>query len=150
MVLPLLLLVGCTPTIVLSPDEPEPASPQPERAVIEFAIELEEFDDVADGPKRFRSVWHVEAEELAGVGATIDFIRLDISNRDGDQSERSEIGGRELADACGTNVIEASSTWSCDVLLEFNIDDLRGRQRFTFGVHDALGNTFELVVESDD
>ena len=88
--------------------------------------------------------------ETAGLGADINFIRLEIFRATGEFVERQEIGAGALIQQTGSNRIEANSIRLLPVVFRFNATVQRGRtMRLTIGFTDDRGNnlgaTFDWV-----
>ena len=84
--------------------------------------------------------------ELGGVGATINFIRLDVFRATGFFEERQELSGARLRrELLGRIRIEANSRGYLSVIFWFRATVKRGRGlEVTVGLTDDNGNVFEL------
>jgi len=84
--------------------------------------------------------------ETAGLGANINYIRLDVLRATGELEERSEIGANEIVSALGTNRIGPNATWQNVVVFFFRATIKKGRQLIvTVNLTDDRGNTVNLT-----
>lgn len=84
--------------------------------------------------------------ETAGLGANINYIRLDVLRATGELEERSEIGANEIVSELGTNRVGPNATWQNVVVFFFRATIKRGRQLIvTVNLTDDRGNTVNLT-----
>lgn len=95
------------------------------------------------------SIFQVEIRlmETAGLGANINYIRLDYLRATGELEERSEIGADDIANVLGTNRLDASSTWQQTVGFFFRGSIKRGRELIvTVNLTDDRGNNIDRTA----
>lgn len=92
----------------------------------------------------FRLSFLATLRESAGVGANINFMRLQIQHADGRQETR-EVGSAVLIQTCGTNRVEANSFFQCRVSWDFNLDNFEGGLFLVVQVTDDRGNVLQAV-----
>jgi hypothetical protein len=86
--------------------------------------------------------------ESAGLGANINFIRVDVFRATGLFEERQEIGSGQIIAQTGSNRLEASQTRNMTAILTFNATVKRGRiLRLTLGTTDDRGNSVDHVAD---
>jgi hypothetical protein len=80
-------------------------------------------------------------QESAGLGANINFIRVEIFRPTGEFVERQEIGSGEIVNQTGTNRLEANESRDMTVIMGFRAAVKKGRIiRLTVGMTDDRGN----------
>lgn len=85
--------------------------------------------------------------ESAGLGANVNFLRLDVLRATGELEERSEVGADEIVNALGTNRLDASSTWEQTVTFFFRATVKKGRRLVvTADLTDDKGNPIERTT----
>ena len=83
--------------------------------------------------------------ETAGLGANINYIRLDYLRATGELEERAEIGADDIVSELGTNRIGPNATWQEVVIFFFRASIKRGRQLIVIvNLTDDRGNTVDL------
>jgi hypothetical protein len=100
-----------------------------------------------NGSRRYAVDYSIRLQESAGLGANIDFLRLDLTGPSSG-SERTEIGGATIASRYGTNRVPANGTWSNTVTFEFNLANAQGPAELLVQVTDDRRN--QLVADFDD
>lgn len=75
--------------------------------------------------------------ESAGVGAHINFVRLDMYAATGEFIERQEIGANQIGSALGSNYIRGGGS-------------VRARVTFPFRSTIKAGRTFDVIVDFTD
>ena len=125
---------------------PTPTPPQPSQASI--TVEVLGFGAVASGSGNLFAIG-LRLTETAGVGANINFIRLEVFRATGEFEERQEIGAGQITSQTGSNRLAANSTRDLNpVLFTFNATVKSGRIiRVTTGFTDDRGNNFEFVED---
>ena len=84
--------------------------------------------------------------ETAGLGANINYIRLDYLKATGQLEERSEIGANDIISELGTNRIGPNATWQEVVGFLFRASIKKGRQLIVIvNLTDDRGNTVDLT-----
>jgi hypothetical protein len=84
--------------------------------------------------------------ETAGLGANINYIRLDYLRATGELEERAEIGADDIGSELGTNRIGPNATWQEVVVFFFRASIKRGRQLIVIvNLTDDRGNTVDLT-----
>ncbi len=144
-------LVGCSDD-TLPPVGPSgvtngtlPPPPPPPSAVI--SVEVLDFGGLATGQGNLFFV-EFKMTESAGVGANINFVRLEVFRATGELEERQEIGAGQILAESGSNRLEASQTREESVLFGFRATVKKGRTlRLTIGFTDDQGNNHDIVEE---
>jgi hypothetical protein len=79
--------------------------------------------------------------ESAGLGANINFVRVDVFRATGQFEERQEIGAGEIVNQTGSNRLGANESRNMTVIIGFRATIKKGRQiRLTVGMTDDAGN----------
>ena len=125
---------------------PTPTPSQPSQASI--TVQVLGFGAITSGQGNLFGIG-LRVTESAGVGANINFIRLDVFRATGQFEERKEIGAGQITAQTGSNRLTANSTRDLDpVLFLFNATVKKGRIiRVTVGFTDDRGNNFEFVED---
>lgn len=93
-------------------------------------------------------VFDLTLTESAGVGANINFIRLEVFRATGEFEERQEIGSGAITAQTGSNRLDASGTRVFNVGFAFNATIKTGRvMRVTVGLTDDRGNNSDLAID---
>jgi hypothetical protein len=90
----------------------------------------------------------VRITESAGVGASINFIRLTLL-RGGVEVERREITAGAITSGLGTNRVAANGTVTATLSFDFNITDFNSF-RLDFNFTDDRGNVLQATLSSVD
>ncbi len=132
-----------------SPSSPTPAAPSatsptaPSRASVTAAASNGVV--LASGSGNLVQLL-VALRESGGVGANINFFRLDIYRATGEFEERSEIGSGQIIAGIGDNRLEANSTESVTLTFFFRATVKKGRQMLlTVNLTDDRGNNLEAT-----
>ena len=143
------VLAGCGDEGGSTPTSPAPAptttrQPRPPRKAIihlDANIPAVRVTDQGNGV-----ILDINLVELGGVGATINFIRLDVFRATGFFEERQELSGARLRrELIGRTRVEANSRRRFSVIFWFRATVKRGRGlEVTVGLTDDNGNVFEL------
>lgn len=89
----------------------------------------------------------IRLTESAGVGAHINFFRLDVYRATGEVEESSEVGASDIVAGIGNNRLEPNSTWENVVIFFFRATIKKGRQLVvTVNLTDDKGNRHELTA----
>jgi hypothetical protein len=92
--------------------------------------------------------FQIRLQESAGLGANINFIRVDVYRATGQFEERQEIGSGQIVNQTGTNRLNANETRNMTVTIGFNATIKSGRIiRFTVGMTDDRGNNQDKVQD---
>lgn len=84
--------------------------------------------------------------ETAGLGANINYIRLDYLKATGELEERAEIGANDIISELGTNRIGPNATWQEVVGFFFRASIKKGRMLIVIvNLTDDRGNTVDLT-----
>lgn len=84
--------------------------------------------------------------ETAGLGANINYIRLDYLKATGELEERAEIGANDIISELGTNRIGPNATWQEVVAFLFRASIKTGRMLIVIvNLTDDRGNTVDLT-----
>jgi len=84
--------------------------------------------------------------ETAGLGANINYIRLDYLKATGELEERAEIGANDIISELGTNRIGPNATWQEVVGFLFRASIKKGRMLIVIvNLTDDRGNTVDLT-----
>jgi hypothetical protein len=114
------------------------APPGPSAAIINLTVL--EAGYVAGGQGNL-VYFRFRLQESAGLGANINFIRVEIFRPTGEFIERQEGGAGEIINQTGTNRLEANETREETVIFGFRATVKKGRLiRFTVGMTDDRGN----------
>ena len=82
--------------------------------------------------------------ESAGLGANINFARLEVFRATGELEERAEIGSNDIIAGVGDNRLEANETEEATLTFLFRATVKTGRQLvLTLGFTDDNGNDIE-------
>jgi hypothetical protein len=88
----------------------------------------------------------VTLRESAGVGAKINFVRLEIFRATGEFEERAQIGASDITAGIGDNRLAANSTETMILRFFFRATVKTGRQMLlTVNVTDDRGNRLEAT-----
>jgi len=88
----------------------------------------------------------VALRETAGVGANINFLRLEIFRATGEFEERTEIGAADIIAGIGDNRLAANSTESMILRFFFRATVKTGRQMLlTVNLTDDRGNNLQAT-----
>lgn len=143
------LLVACSddsgPTspgnVIAEPTPP----PRPSRA--DLSLEVLSFGALGSGQGNLFFV-EFRMTESAGLGANINFFRLEVFRATGEFEERKEIGANDVVAVTGSNRLEANQTRTESVVFLFRSTVKRGRTlRLTVGFTDDNGNEINKVEE---
>ncbi|HJZ76551.1 MAG TPA: hypothetical protein VKE51_32675 [Vicinamibacterales bacterium] len=129
----MMLLPACSRD---SPAAPSPTGPSQARISVTASAPL-----LAFSPRpgfAFRITVPATITESAGLGANIDFVRLQQMFR-GVAVERSEISAVDLIAATGSNRLDANSTRNINLIYDVN-DGRATSGILTFGFTDDRGN----------
>jgi hypothetical protein len=144
------LLIGCgddgptTPTPAPMPPAPSPA---PTPAAADIDVEVVEAFVLATGQGNLL-LMDLKMVESGGLGANINFIRVEIFKATGEFEERQEIGADEIIDASDSNRLEANQTREESWGLVFRATIKSGRLlRVTVGFTDDAGNDINEVTD---
>ena len=123
---------------------PTPAPTQPSQASI--TVEVLGFGAAGSGQGNLFAIG-LRITESAGLGASINFVRLEVFRATGEFEERQEIGSGQITTQTGSNKLGPNSTRELNpVLFPFNATIKSGRViRVTIGFTDDAGNDFEFV-----
>ena len=142
------LFGGCgddrPPPPPLGPTMPAPP-PAPSRAVID--LDLLEFGVFLNDEGTFFQV-EFRLTESAGVGANINFARLEVFRATGEFVERKEIGAEQIVRGVDDNRLEGNTSETAVARFLFRATVKKGRTlRYTMGFTDDGGNDHELVED---
>lgn len=113
----------------------------------EISVEVLGAGFVATGQGN-ATVFELRMEESAGLGANINFIRIDLFRATGEFEERSEIGAGTIEEQTGSNRLDADETREITPFFFFRATVKSGRQvRLTVGFTDDMGNDLEWVAD---
>ena len=140
------LFAGCgddgPPPSPLAPPMPAPP-PAPSRADID--LELLDFGAFLDGEGTLFQV-EFRLTENAGVGAHINFARLEVFRATGEFVERREIGAGQIIRGVDDNRLEGNTSEIAVARFRFGATVKKGRTlRYTMGFTDDGGHNHELV-----
>jgi hypothetical protein len=119
----------------------------PSQARFTFSVDDRDWFPNPDPGTAYLLTAIVTIQETAGLGANIDFLRLEGQSLGGTY-ERSEIGSDEIVAELGTNRVEARATWSYMVGWDWNMQDARG-YRVSAQLTDDRGNVSTLVSRDE-
>ena len=147
-----LLLGGCgsdnpTPPITggTSVVVPPPQPPPPSIANIDIEVLGVAAFSGSDG-NFFRIEFRMT--ESAGVGAHINFARLEVFRATGELEERKEIGAGQIIRGVDDNRLEGNTSETATATFLFRATIKKGRKlRYTMGFTDDGGHDHELVEE---
>jgi hypothetical protein len=146
-VLAVFLIVGCSSDSSTSPSptttSTTPTSSGPSSASITVTI----MDAAFVGTNQGNAVgFELRLQESAGLGANINYIRVDVYRATGQFEERQEIGSGEINRQTGSNRLNASTTRTIVPVITFNATIKTGRiLRLTVGLTDDRGNDHTKV-----
>lgn len=113
----------------------------------EISVEVLGAGFVATGQGN-ATFFQLRMEESAGLGANINFIRIELFRATGEFEERSEIGAGAIEDQTGSNRIDADETREIAPFFFFRATVKRGRQvQLTADFTDDMGNDLEWVAD---
>jgi hypothetical protein len=141
------LLLGCSdsPTNGTTTTSAPATTTVPASADID--VELLEFGGFLSGQGNLFQVT-IRITESGGVGAHINFARLEIFRATGELEERREIGAGQLIEGLGDNELDANSTEAIVLTFFFNATGKSGRTLLlTMGFTDDSGNDHESMDE---
>jgi len=88
----------------------------------------------------------VRITESGGVGAHINFARLEVFRATGELEERQEIGAGQIIAGIGDNRLEPNMSEDAFITFFFRATVKKGRQlRLTMGFTDDQGNDLETI-----
>ena len=143
-----LLLGGCessVPPIVGGTTIPPPPPPLPSMANIDL-----EVLNVAAFTSGEGNLFQIEFQmtESAGVGAHINFARLEVFRATGELEERQEIGAGKIISGADDNRLEGNSTETATATFLFRATVKKGRMlHYTVGFTDDGGHDHDVVKE---
>ena len=128
----------------LSPTMPAPP-PAPSKADIDLEVlNFGTFEN--DGGDFFQIEFRLT--ERAGVGANINFARLEVFRATGEFVERNEIGAGQIIRGVDDNRLEGNTSETAVAWFLFRAAVKKGRTlRYTMGFTDDGGHDHELVEE---
>lgn len=89
----------------------------------------------------------IRITESGGVGANINFARLEVFRATGELEERQEVGAGQIIAGVGDNRLEANTSEEATVTFFFRATVKTGRTlTFTMGFTDDNSNTFEVAT----
>jgi len=137
----LLCGAGCGDGLFVLPSQ---ATPPPEEGAAELSVTFvgDPAIVIPGASKNADFIATLEITETAGVGASINFIRLQLL-RDRVEIERSEIGADFIEP---DNRIDPSSTTRIEVKLGFNSSIADLEAIFTVSFTDDRGNLIEVAI----
>ncbi len=145
-----LLLGGC------GSDEPQPPvvgptmvapPPPPAPSMANIDLEVLSFGAFSNNEGNFFQI-EFRLTESAGVGAHINFARLEVFRATGELEERKEIGAGQIIRGVDDNRLEGNSTETAVATFLFRATIKKGRRlRYTMGFTDDGGHDHELVEE---
>ena len=92
-------------------------------------------------------IFILEIVESGGLGANINFIRVDVFRATGEFVERSEVGAGEITRQTGTNRLLANETRELTVVMGFRATVKSGRTiTLTVGMTDDQGNNHDFTT----
>jgi hypothetical protein len=113
----------------------------------EISVEVLDFGALVSGQGNLFFV-SVRLEESGGVGANINFARLEVFRATGELEERQEVGAGQIIAGVGDNRLESNTTEEATITFLFRATVKRGRQlRLTMGFTDDFGNDHESVED---
>lgn len=131
-----------------SPVTPSPPSPPPGPSRAQITLEVINFGVLATESAGSLFFVEIKLQETAGLGANINFLRLEVFRATGEREEAQEIGANDIVGALGSNRLGAGTTWQESVVFYFRATIKAGRQlRLTVGLTDDRGNNFELFED---
>jgi hypothetical protein len=87
----------------------------------------------------------IRITESAGLGANINFARLEVFRATGELEERAEIGANDIIEGVGDNRLEAKATEEATLTFLFRATVKTGRQlELTLGFTDDNRNNIEV------
>lgn len=90
----------------------------------------------------------VRLTESGGVGARINFARLEVFRATGELEERREIGSGQIIEGVGDNVLEANTSEEAFITFVFRATAKKGRRLvLTMGFTDDFGKDYESSDE---
>ena len=130
-------------SVIANPPPPPP--PRPSRA--NLSVEVLSFGGVGSGQGNLFFV-EFQMTESAGLGANINFFRLEVFRATGELEERREIGADEIVAVTGSNRLEANQSRTESVGFLFRATVKRGRTlHLTVGFTDDQGNNINIVEQ---
>jgi hypothetical protein len=142
------LFVGCgddgpaTPTPTPTP-APTPSPP----AAAKIKVDVVDAGVLASGQGNLLFM-DLKMVESGGLGANINFIRVEIFKATGEFEERQEIGADDIIDETGSNRLEKNATREESWVLLFRATIKSGRLlNVTVGFTDDAGNDIDEVTE---
>lgn len=145
----LFLFVGCGDDGPGPPPLPTvtelPAPDPPPRANID--LEVLDFGAFTNGDGNWFQI-EFRIAERAGVGANINFARLEVFRATGEFEERREVGSGQIVRGADDNRLEAHTEETALVWFQFGSTIKKGRRlRYTMGFTDDNGYDHERVQE---
>ena len=133
------MLGGCGESNVVNPTPSPTPTPTPARAVVGIALDKIGIDVGKLPGFQFALVFNMKVTESGGLGANIDYIRLDVFLADGTALERTQLGSGQIP---GGNRLAASAARDFTaVSLGFSSEILTGRYVIvSVGTTDDKGN----------
>jgi len=112
----------------------------------DISVEVLGFAAVGSGQGNLFAIG-LRMTERAGLGANINFIRLEVFRATGEFEERQEIGANDLIQQTGSNRLEARATRELNpVVFTFGATIKKGRTlQVTVGFTDDRGNRIDIV-----
>jgi hypothetical protein len=139
-----IILIGCgggtDPDIVTTTSVATTSIPPTAEIILEIG-------DYGGGETDQGNMFYVEftLTETAGVGANINFARLEVFRATGELVERREIGASAIIEGVGDNRLEALTSEEAWVWFRFNATIKRGRKLLlTLGFTDDFGHDIEI------
>jgi hypothetical protein len=136
----ILAMIGCNggDSVVTPTTTTTSVPPGPDAAVIILTVLDAAY---AAGGQGNLVGFQFRLQETAGLGANMDFIRVEIFRPTGEFIERQEGGAGEIINQLGSNRLEANQTREETVVFGFRATVKKGRLiRFTVGMTDDKGN----------
>lgn len=135
-----ILGAGCdgsptSPTSVPSPSPPPTTAPSSSQASLAVQVSNVEVAEMAGGGAVL--TFDLGVIESAGVGAHMNFVRLDMYAATGEFIERQEIGASQISAALGSNYVRGGGA-------------VLARVTFPFRSTIKVGRTFDVVVDFTD
>ena len=143
-----LLLGGCessepSPPVV----GPTTVAPPPPPPMANIMLEVLRVGAFSNNEGNFFQI-EFRMTESAGVGAHINFARLEVFRATGELEERREIGAGQIIRGVDDNRLEGNSTETATATFLFRATIKKGRTlRYTMGFTDDGGHDHELVEE---
>ena len=144
-----LLLGGCEssepPIPIVGGTMIPPPPPLPSMANIDLEV-LNVAAFISDEGNLFQIEFQMT--ESAGVGAHINFARLDVFRATGELEERREIGAGKIISGANDNRLEGNSTETATATFLFRATVKKGRMlHYTVGFTDDGGHDHDVVEE---